>query len=150
MGIATTTAGTIRAALVPIIEAISPTYADLSDQSWSYDDDGEPSGASIRTFTILNGPSQETPGGMHGGAGIEYDYTMIIRTAYGALPQLMASDLIDEDARDLWLALHPLPDAGGIDGMLPTGGGYDIQFYDDEQGSLVVDYTFEIHYKGRD
>jgi len=150
MGIATTTAGDIRAALVPLIEAMTPTYTEYQDQAWCYIPDNDVGGPEIRTFTILNSPSQETPGGMHGGAGIEYDYELTIRVAYGGLKSLVASDLIDEDGRDLWLLMHPLPDAGGIDGLLPFRNSYQVELYDDDPGSLIVDFVFETHYKGRD
>lgn len=150
MAIPVTTPGEIRAQLVTLIEAMAPTYAEHQSLGWRYVADGDVSGPQIRRFTILNTPSQETFGGIHGGSGIEYDYEMTIRASYGGLRGVLADDLIDEDGKDLWLLLHPLPDVGGIDGLLPFRSGYQVEFYDDEPGALIVDFIFETHYKGRD
>lgn len=149
MGIATTTPKAIRETLVTTIQAISPTYAEYGDLGWHYIPDDDPSGPELRRFTILNGPSQETPDGIHGGDGIGYDYECTIRVSYGGLSGIDADDIIDEDGRDLWLALHPLPDSG-IDGMLPFRDSYTVDFFSDEPGALVVDFGFTIYYKGRD
>ena len=150
MGIATTTPKAIRETLVTTIHAISPTFAEYGDLGWRYIPDDDPTGTELRRFTILNEPSTETFGGIHGGDGIGYDYTCIVRASYGGLSSRDVDDIVDEDARDLWLAIHPLPDTGGIDGMLPFRDPMSVEFFNDEPGAVVVDFVFQIYYKGRD
>ena len=151
MGIPVTNPQTIRAAMYNLIEAITPTYLDMRDSKWSRTNPGEdPSGPTIRRFRILNGIARETFDGIHGGGGIGMNFDMTIRVAYGGLEPDKAEELISEDFHDLRLLIHPLTDGGTTDGLLPMQSDPDFDYFEDDDGYLVADFTFEIHYKGRE
>lgn len=152
MGIATTTPPTIRASLVAAIEAMTPSTTEHQSVGWRYLIEGRVTGHELRTFTIHHSPAIEDLDGIHGGDGIGYTYDTRIRVAYGGIPGDLADALIWADGKDLWLLIHPLPDggAGAIPGLLPFRDGYTIEFYDEEEGSLIVDFVIPTYFKASD
>lgn len=151
MAITVTNPATIRAAMYDLIEGITPTYLEYRDQIWSRTLASEdPAGPEIRRFRIINGIARETFDGIHGGGGIGMNFDMTIRVAYGGLDADTATDLISEDMHDLRLLIHPLPDSGAIAGLLPLQSDVEFDYFQDDEGYIVADFTFEIHYKGRE
>lgn len=152
MGIPTTTPIAIRAALITAIEGLTPTEVKYRAFKWRYVSEAEVAGPAIRTFTILHSIATETPDGIHGGDGIEYDYEMRIRVSYGSLSGDDLDAVTWQDGRDLWLLVHPLPDggAGSIAGLLAFRGPLRAEYAVSEAGYALVDFIVQTHFKASD
>lgn len=150
MSLATTTPKALRAEFQTLIEAITPTSANYSDEHWNAVEDDDPSGLDIRSFRVLSGVDETDEAGVHGPDGYECFFELIIRTSYGGLRDNDLTDLISQDRKDLWSAFHPSPggDASSINGLIsvgfiraePNGDPF-------EDSDLVVDFVTEVHYK---
>ena len=153
MGIASTTPKQIRTALIPLIVAIVPTAENHRDRGWYYfEEGGDPT--ELRNFTILQGSfPRESLDGVHGGDGIGYEYPMHIRTGYHGLPEDEIADVVNEDGKDLWLLIHPLPDGAAgttLAGVLPFTEALTSELVDSEDGYIIVDHIIPIRYKAAD
>ncbi len=150
MSLATTTPKALRAEFQTLIEAITPTSANYSDEHWNAVDDEDPSGMDIRSFRVLSGIDETDEVGVHGPDGYECFFELIIRTSYGGLRDNDLTDIISQDRKDLWAAFHPSPggDASSINGLIsvgfiraePNGDPF-------EDADLVVDFITEVHFK---
>lgn len=145
----TTTASTLRGQFRTAVEGITATFAEYQDQTWRYvpKPDEVPS-PSLRIFTILAAPAEaEDPDVSVYGGGISYEYELQVMASYGDLPLVQDESIIEEDARDLWLAL---------DGVKSSNSGLiDVSFpawttdASAEDGHVYGVFSFSIRYFGR-
>lgn len=148
--LATTTPKALRAAFQLLIEAITPTSGDYSDEHWSAVEEDDPSGSDIRSFRLLTAIDETDPDGVHEAEGYETITALVIRTSYGGLRDNDLTDIISQDRKDLWTAFHPSPGgvASSIAGLISVGMVTAEPDGDPfEDNDLVVDFVTEIHYK---
>ncbi len=142
-----TTASSLRGQFRTAIEGITATYAEYQDQTWRYvpKPDEVPSTA-LRIFTILASPAlaEDAEISVFGG-GISYEYPMQVMASYSDLPIVEDESIIEEDARDLWLALCDVGDAGLIDVSFPTWTTDGVS----EDGHVFGVFDFTVRYYGR-
>lgn len=147
-----TTQAAIRAALVTRIEAISPSYPEYQDYTWTHIDGIEPRGLNLRLFRVFTGVGEWTADGVFGGDGMEADCEVRIRVAYGGLDGNELTDLVTRDGLDLWMAIHDSP--GGSAQNIPGLIRFEefltpepVEELDEETNTLVIDWVTRAHYK---
>lgn len=148
MSTPTTTPAAIRAALVTLIEAVTPTHTEFSDVGWDHIPDEAPRG--FRNFRILTLPGSVDPEGIYGGDGVEVFQPLVIRVAYEGIDDNDAFDLITRDCLDLWTqALHPSPggNAQNIAGLIAFQDFLVPELNDEDSNHLICDFITEVHYK---
>lgn len=144
-----TTARALRSQFRSAIEGITPTYAEFQDHKWVYAESPEDvPGPAIRTFALLSDVAEaEPPDIAVMGGGISYAFTLQVMVTYGALPLTDDEQIIEEDARDLWLALDDVKasNTGLIDVSYPAWGNEAAV----SDGNVHGFFEFEIRYYGR-
>lgn len=145
----TTTASALRTNFVSAIRGITPTYAKHRAEGWRYvRSPDEVPGPRLRLFTLLSSPPvAEDPDVAVTGGGISYRFDLEVMTNYSDLPLVEDEQMIDEDARDLWLALDGVKssDGGLIDVSYPTW----VTEGATEDGHVFGRFEMEVRFFGR-
>ena len=144
-----TTATTLRGQFRTAVEGITPTYAEHQDKIWRYTPrPDEVATPEMRVFTILAEPAEaEDPDVAVYGGGVSYSYTLQVMASYSDLPLIEDEAIVDEDARDLWLALDDVKasNTGLIDVSFPSW----TTDASTEDGFVYGVFSFEVRYFGR-
>lgn len=168
MALASTTPKAIRASIITLIKAITPT--ERPDAKWTYVPSPKQVGGKLRVFSIeetpadvagsanSDGPDAAFDDGMWGGDGTEWGYELRVVTSYEGLTDEDDNDVITADAVDLWNVLRPTPgsSAGSIAGLIRVRrGSPDFRQgspteEDPDSGAWIVAHVFDINYKQAD
>lgn len=146
---ATTTSSACRASVRTYLQAIVPTYAKYQTHKWRYvTTPGEVPGPELRRFTLLAEPTEvDPPDEVVFGDGVSFNFELDILTGYGQLHALEDELMIDEDTRDVWLALEAAKNSnsGIINFTFPVW----IQDPDADDGIVWGVYRTTCRYFGR-
>lgn len=169
MALSSTTPAQIRASIITLINAITPTQRSAA--KWRNVASPSQVGGTLRTYAIeetpadmagsanSDGPDAAFDDGLWGGDGTEWGYELRVVTSYAGLNDTDDNDVITADAVDLWNVLRPTAGSGAssIAGLIrirrssyefrqgaPTGAD------DEDRGVWIVDHVFDVNYKQAD
>lgn len=169
MALTSTTPKAIRASIITLIKAITPT--ERPDAKWTYVPSPSQVAGKMRIFSIeetpadmagsvnSDGPDAAFDDGLWGGDGTEWGYELRVVTSYQGLNDKDDNDVITADAVDLWDVLRPTAgsSAAGIAGLIRVRrGSYEFRqgtptgAPDEDLGVWIVDHVFDITYKQAD
>jgi len=142
-----TTLLAIREVVAEAVLGIDPSFPEYTETEWNRVKAIRDTTGALRNFFVRLLPSRETTESFYGD-GISKESELQIWVGYDGLPDDEDGPMVDEDGRQLYLALVATidPTNNGIEAYTPTGWVYEVE----DPGHVVGYHSFVVRFLSSD